>query len=141
MAAHGGTLSREDLMTEMRKVFTSMHEGGGQPTSAMRQQTTRPPSGTRFGITNIYPEYQKSAYVPSHQSGRGRVWLLNSSGKLQPVFVRTGVTDGRFTEITSDELKPGDQIVMGVSSNSESASGQTANPLTGQGQRPMGGMR
>jgi HlyD family secretion protein len=141
MAAHGGNMSREDLMGEMRKVFMNMRGGEGQARPATRQPATRPPGGAKFGITNIYPEYQKSAYVPSHQAGRGRIWMLNSSGKLQPVFVRTGVTDGRFTEITSDEVKPGDQIVMGVSSNSETTGGQTQNPLTGQGQRPMGGMR
>jgi len=135
MAAHGGTLSREELMTEMGKVFTPKHGGEGQSKAPVSPQTTRPTSGTRFGITYKYPEYQKSAYVPSHQSGRGRVWIMTNSGKLQPVFVRTGVSDGRFTEITSDELKPGDQIVLGVSSNSDSGTEQTRSPLTGPGQR------
>jgi len=103
-------------------------------------KTIRRASGTRFGITNSYPEYQKSAYVPSHESGRARVWILNSKGKLEPVFVRTGISDGRFTEITTDELKPGDQIVMGVSSNSDAGTEQARSPLTGSQPR-MGGDR
>ena len=60
-----------------------------------------------FGIVSDYPEYQKGAYVPSHQSGRGRVWILKSNGLLESVFVRTGLNDGRFTEINSIEIETG----------------------------------
>jgi HlyD family secretion protein len=137
-AAHGGNLSREELMAEIRNLFGRMQERQQQPAVAPAVQPMRKAANTKFGITLSFPEYQKSAYVPLHQSGRGRVWILNASGKLEPVFVRTGLSDGRFTEITTETLKPGDQIIMGVLS-SESASTQGTNPLTGQGQRPPGG--
>jgi HlyD family secretion protein len=42
----------------------------------------------------------------------GRVYLLKN-GKLVPVTVKTGITDNRNTEIISDELKTGDQVVTG----------------------------
>lgn len=42
----------------------------------------------------------------------GRVYLLKN-GKLVPVTVKTGITDNRNTEIISDELKAGDQVVTG----------------------------
>jgi hypothetical protein len=93
----------------------------------------------KFGITSQYPEYQKSAYVPSHQSGRGRIWILKSNGLLESVFVRTGLNDGRFTEISSMRLKTGDQIVLGATSNNSDAAMQVQSPLTSQGQRPPGG--
>ena len=51
--------------------------------------------------------------------------------------VRTGVTDGRFTEISTDAPKAGDEIVLGATSNSEEAA-TGPSPLSGGGQR--GGM-
>jgi HlyD family secretion protein len=43
---------------------------------------------------------------------RTTVWVLEN-GALQPVAVRPGVTDGTVTEVTSDELQEGDQVVVG----------------------------
>jgi multidrug efflux pump subunit AcrA (membrane-fusion protein) len=63
---------------------------------------------------------------------------MNSSGKLEPVSVRTGLSDGRFTEVKSQSLKPGDQIVLGATSTAEAAAGPTTNPLAPQ---QMGGGR
>jgi len=67
--------------------------------------------------------------------------MLNSSGKLEPVFVVTGLSDGRYTEVTTQSLKAGDQLVLGATSNSDTQSPQTTNPLSGQGQRGGGGFR
>ncbi len=36
-----------------------------------------------------------------------------------------GLTDGRYTEITTAKLKPGDQVVIGATSNNDSGSGGT----------------
>ncbi|MGA2623755.1 MAG: efflux RND transporter periplasmic adaptor subunit [Bacteroidota bacterium] len=139
-AAHGGKLSQEELRAEIGKVF-GKNRGSQQtvrPAPASRN-VAPPPTGTvKYGITNLYAQFQKSPYVPQHQSGRAKVWILNAQRKLEPVWVRTGVTDGRYTEITSNNLKPGDQIVLGATSNSEVA--QASSPLTGGGQqRPPGG--
>lgn len=42
----------------------------------------------------------------------GRVHLL-VEGKLNPVEIRTGRSDGAFTEVLSGEIKPGDEVVIG----------------------------
>jgi HlyD family secretion protein len=140
-AAHGGQMSEEDLRTEMRKVFEKMRGASAkQAAPAARITTAKSGTGTRFGIQNNFPEYQKSAYVPVHQNLRGRVWIKGAEGKLEPVIVMTGLSDGRYTEITSATLKAGDEIVLGASSNSDQTTTQVANPLSGQGQRgTMGG--
>ena len=45
--------------------------------------------------------------------GRGGVvWVLRDN-KPEPVPVRTGATDGSFTEISTSALKPGDQVITG----------------------------
>jgi len=75
--------------------------------------------------------------VPDHKANRSRVWVLDAQGKLDPVVVWTGVTDGRYTEISGSDLKAGDQVVLGVSS--PDASDQARNPFAGGG--PPGGGR
>lgn len=44
--------------------------------------------------------------------GRGRVFVLQD-GKPQSRQVKTSITDGKFTEIISDELKLGDKVIVG----------------------------
>jgi HlyD family secretion protein len=112
-----------------------------QPASVPKTKIAASGDAAKFGIDSKYPEYQKSAYVPSHQSGRGRVWVLKSNGKLEPVFVRTGLNDGRYTEITSRRLNAGDQIVLGAVPRNDPSANVAPSPLAGQSQqRPMGGM-
>jgi HlyD family secretion protein len=125
-------ISREDLMAEVQKSFAKKGQRGlaskkGQPI-ATRVRTT-----TTFGITQTFPEYEKSPYIADHQGGFGKVWILSAEKKLEPVYVRTGLSDGKFTEISTDKLKPGDQIVLGVTSGGdEAANQQMRSPLSPQ---------
>ncbi len=139
-AAHGGKLSDDELMGEMRKVFERVRQAGAPrtPTPPPASVPKRSAQGSRFGIENTFPEFQKAASAPVPRFTRGRVWIMNSSGKLEPVPVRTGLSDGRFTEVKSQSLKSGDQIVLGASLTSEIASGSSTNPLAPQ---QMGGGR
>jgi HlyD family secretion protein len=137
-AAHGGNISQDDLRGEMRKVMSGNRSTGTLPSAPVAQQPRQPKIGTQFGITRTFPEYEKAAFIPNHQAGRARLWLVNAKGMLEPVFVLTGVTDGKYTEVTAPDLKQGDEIVLGITSGSGVAAVQ--NPLTGGGQqRPPGG--
>lgn len=55
------------------------------------------------------------------QGGR-RVWVLGQDGKPAPVRVRTGISDGSYTEITSGQLKEGQQVITGVTSQKTGSS-------------------
>ena len=48
------------------------------------------------------------------EEGKRLLWVKADNGKLRPVEVRTGLNNGVATEIVSDVLKPGDEIVSGV---------------------------
>ena len=48
------------------------------------------------------------------EGGKRLLWIKAENGKLRPVEVRTGLNNGVATEIVSDVLKPGDEIVSGV---------------------------
>ncbi len=142
LAAHGGQMNQDDLRNEVRAAIQA--RTGSQPV-ASEEKVVPPPKtqgSTKYGVTQRFPEYQKSGSDAVQRTGMGRVWMLTDKGKLMPVFVRTGLNDGRFTVITSTSLKQGDQVVLGANSNSDASSGQTTNPLSGQGQRsPVGGFR
>jgi HlyD family secretion protein len=65
------------------------------------------------------------------------VWVLTDGKKLEPRFVRTGLTNGRVTEIVAGSLQEGETVVIGKNQTGSSAQPQqTASPF---GQRPAGG--
>lgn len=72
--------------------------------------------------------------VLGRRPNRGReqtVHVLRDGGRLEPVPVRTGVTDGRYTAILEGALKPGDRVVVGLATAKADQSGS----------QPFGGRR
>jgi HlyD family secretion protein len=141
MKAHGGKMSKEEMMSEFKKAFDKMRSTKQNQNTNSTMQSKHEAGANQYTIINKYPQYEKSSFVPANQVGRGRVWVLNSKGKLEPVFVRTGLNDGRSTEIISGKIKEGEEIVLGADANSEQSDNQTKNPLGGQqqgGRRYMG---
>ena len=66
------------------------------------------------------------------------VYLMDADGKLKPVEIRTGITDGHYTQVVSGDLKPGDMIVVGLATSKvESNPPPGSNPMGG-GARPGG---
>ncbi|MBN8533748.1 MAG: HlyD family secretion protein [Rhizobiales bacterium] len=55
------------------------------------------------------PQRNNAAGIP------GRVHALDEKGNPKPVALRTGATDGSWTEVLSGEIKPGEQVVVGLS--------------------------
>ena len=69
------------------------------------------------------------------------VYILTAEGKLTPVEIRTGITDGHYTQVVSGDLKVGDSIVTGLATSkvdSNPPPGSSGGPMGG-GQRPGGG--
>ena len=74
-----------------------------------------------------------------NKGGRGvrTVYVLagdESAPQLKPVSVKTGITDGIFTEVV-DGLKDGDKIVSGVVQTDAQAAAGSSNPFGGGFQR------
>jgi len=66
----------------------------------------------------------------------GRIWVIGQNQIPRPVSVKVGLNDNRYVEISSDDLKEGDDIIIGMmASDATSSNGQT-NPFQ---QRPVGG--
>lgn len=47
------------------------------------------------------------------------IWYLDASGSPQAVRVKTGITDGQMTEIRSDEIKEGMEVIKGINLTAE----------------------
>jgi HlyD family secretion protein len=68
----------------------------------------------------------------------GAVYLLKD-GKPDRVMVLIGITDGSFTEVRSDRLKPGDKVIVGSETQARNASLQPPPGMGGPGMRGPGG--
>jgi len=68
------------------------------------------------------------------------VYLMDAEGKLKPVEIRTGITDGHYTQVVSGDLKVGDMIIVGLATSKveTNAPPGSAGPMGG-GARPGGG--
>ena len=63
------------------------------------------------------------------------VWILAENNKLTPVPIRTGITDGHYTEVVGGKLQPGENIVIGLATSKvEGPPPPGSNPM-----RPGGG--
>jgi HlyD family secretion protein len=56
----------------------------------------------------------------------GAVWVVDRLGRLSPVPVVLGVTDGSFTEVLEGELKEGQDVVVSASGSGSASHGGPA---------------
>ena len=52
----------------------------------------------------------KGADEPALPAGERRIWI-DEGGQARAVMVRTGISDGRTTEVTSEQLQPGMRVI------------------------------
>jgi len=52
------------------------------------------------------------------------IWILTANGKVQPVPVQTGISDGSSTQIISDKIKEGDKVIIGQKNLASSSNNQ-----------------
>ncbi len=63
--------------------------------------------------------------------GGGRIWIMNERKKLETVMVRTGLSDGTYTEIVRGKIEEGQEIVIGIVTQ-KSNSTPTTSPFNQQ---------
>ena len=69
--------------------------------------------GKEFGLE------REEAQATIGRGSRQTVHVLQDDGTLEPVEVVTGQSDGRYTAVTSDELKPGMKVVTSIRAANE----------------------
>ena len=70
------------------------------------------------------------------------VYVMGTDKKLKPVQIRTGISDGRYTQVVSGDLNIGDPVVAGMATAKvdTAAPGSNAGPMAPRG-GPGGGRR
>lgn len=81
--------------------------GGMSPERAAAQMGQRQPGIAGAGAAFMRPQ------GPRLQT----VWTLTPNRTLKAVGIRTGITDGHYTEVVSSDLKAGDNIVVGLATS------------------------
>lgn len=58
-------------------------------------------------------EQQKPGNADTSSDLQQRVWVDSPGGGAKPVLIKTGISDGRHTEILNGELKENDRVIIG----------------------------
>jgi HlyD family secretion protein len=66
------------------------------------------------------------------------VWVPHEDSEPTPVEIKTGVTDGNFTELADGPLKEGQEVIVGVEPAKGSPGGAGGTLPPGFGSRPRG---
>ena len=102
-----------------------------------RDSTARPASNGATG-TNGTTAGRGGQPRPNGARSGGMLWTIDSTGKVKPMRVRTGLTDGQKTEVQGATLAEGTQVIVSVGSESTAATTSTAAANPFQPQRPPG---
>jgi HlyD family secretion protein len=107
------------LFAEMRKEMQAKRALTGE--AGEQQEKRRPQGNFQMG--------QGSGQMGSRARDRARVWTQDETGKLKMVFVRTGVTDNTYTEITGGDLQEGMEVITGENAQASSSSSRNSSNL------------
>lgn len=50
------------------------------------------------------------------QGVQQRLWILNSAGEIKSTLIETGISDGKYTEVTAGALEEGERVIVGYAS-------------------------
>lgn len=138
-------LTPEQQRAEMAKLFPNMGGGRGQGGRGGTRGSGQTQSGAGIADRGADTIDQLIPPVQRRETPNQRVWLW-VNGQLKPVSgIRTGISDGQFTEMVTGELKEGDKVVTNfvnpAAKAGTPAQQQQGNPFQQQGGRggPGGG--
>jgi HlyD family secretion protein len=83
------------------------------PNAAFRYAPPREPTSQGFSVTNLFiPRMPRSERQQAPSADGERTLHILENGVPAPIKVKTGVSDGKLTEIVSGGLREGDQVVI-----------------------------
>jgi HlyD family secretion protein len=95
-----------EMIAEMMKEFKARK--GSRPGSAAGASSGQPSAAAGRGFSGFNSGNGKKP------RDVGMLWYFDASGKLKAVRVKTGISDGQLTEIRSDEIKEGMEVIKSV---------------------------
>jgi HlyD family secretion protein len=95
-------------------------------------------------VANAALRFKPAEGAPAGRTRGGTLYVQNTDGKLKAIRVRTGITDGKVTEVRGKELTEGMKIIAGTAQPQAAESETSSNPFQQQnssqprGPRPGG---
>ena len=83
-----------------------------------------PTSALRF----VPPPNANAKPIPESTGNKTYIWTLTGNNQLNPVMIKTGISDDYYTEILEGDIKDGDEVVIEAVLDSKSLS-DTFGPL------------
>ena len=134
---------REDVLLVPNSALRFKPELSESEQQAMRQQmeARRQQRAEQRAGQQDQPRNQNAERGEGERAQRQTVWVLTADKKIEPRFVRAGLTNGRVTEVASGNLQEGETIVIGKTETNAKSNTQPAGSPFGpqQGGRGMGG--
>ena len=107
-------------------------------TAASRTSTANNPERSAAQMGERRPGIGGAGGAFSNRTGGRRqtqtVWTLGADGKPAAAEIRTGITDGRFTQVIEGAVKEGDRVIVGLATSKVEGP-----PPPGASRGPMGG--
>jgi HlyD family secretion protein len=134
------TGSADDVLTVPNAALRFRPTADQMANIAGRESSAR--SGARTAADSARWRARRTGMGGANASGApaggsvGTLWTSDASGKLKPIRVRTGLSDGQKTEVQGRDLREGTQVVVGTTSSSQqsaSQGAQSSNPFQPQG--------
>jgi HlyD family secretion protein len=105
------------LFEEMKRERQAARGNGAQAEEQSAKQ--RPQQAAQ---SNFQSRFQPgSGEMRGRMRDMGRVWVEDETGKLKMIFVKTGVTDNVYTEITGGDIKEGMEVITGENAQAASS--------------------
>jgi HlyD family secretion protein len=97
-----------EMIAVLKEQFAARRSG--RPGTAADVPTGQPGAAAGSGFAGFSPgngNHKRPKDV-------GLLWYLDASGRLKTVRVKTGISDGQLTEIRSDEIKEGMEVIKSI---------------------------
>jgi HlyD family secretion protein len=113
----------QGMFSETRKKVMDMRQKGATA-EEIRAEVLSMREKHRVALLAILNEAQRDKFRQlsearaRKQVAPGRVWVVGEDMKASPIQVMTGVSDGSFTEILRGNLKPGQEVIIGMNQSS-----------------------
>lgn len=125
---------------KIRESFQRLRPEGGalSAASSPRRERRGPTSTVTLAPGQLWDPAEKLRFPTPRETSRVRpaiVWVLNAQKKPEPRRILLGITDGVNTEVIAGEVKEGDQVIIGDTSQVPAQSQGGSAPPFG---RPVG---
>ena len=87
--------------------------GTGRQASPEMERPGAAPAGGGGGFAAAAGQFAAAVSGGKPAKGTQTVYVEIGEGRLRPVQIRTGISDGRFTQVVEGEIRPGEKVVIG----------------------------